>query len=198
MLFKRHFIGWVIITITLIIISVLFNESIVVEQVIKEQQMVVNLMQEFTETRIRERTNVAYSFCCNWLSDLTRTLMVSPSDDSQGLQRFTKQAHQDFWTSIYLLIYRVLVIVEWLLVFWVVFIATFMQGLVRRNISVTNTAWSSPIRYHLGLHYALVALGVQVNLLFYPWALSPYVSIAMLTVLSFVLFIIASNIQHKV
>ena len=198
MLFKRHLIGWVIITITLIIVSVLFNESIVVEQVIKEQQMVVNLMKRSTETRIRERTNVAYSFCCNWLSDLTRTLMVSPSDDSQGLQSFTKQAHQDFWTSIYLLIYRILVIAEWLLVFWVVFIAAFMQGLVRRNISVTNTAWSSPIRYHLGLHYALVALGVQVNLLFYPWALSPYASIAMLTVFSFVLFIIASNIQHKV
>lgn len=198
MLFKRHFIGWVIVTITLIIVSAVFNESVVVEQVIKEQQMVVDSMLESTENRIRERTNATYSFCCNWLSDLTRTLMVSPSEDSQGWHSFTKQAHQDFWTSVYLIIYRILVIFEWLLVFWVVFVAAFMQGLVKRNISVTNTAWSSPIRYHLGLHYALVALGIQVNLLFYPWALSPYVSIAMLTVFSFVLFIIASNIQHKV
>lgn len=198
MLFKRHFILWIIVTVVFVIGSALLNEDVVIEQVIKEQQMVVDLMQEPTEKRIRERTNAAYSFCCNWLADLTRTLMVAPSNDTQGFQSATKQAHQSFWTSVYIIIYRILVIAEWLLVFWVVFIAAFMQGLVRRNISVTNTAWSSPIRYHLGLHYALFTLGIQVNLLFYPFALSPYVPFGMLTVFAFVLFIIASNIQHKV
>lgn len=198
MLFKRHLILWVIVTIAFVIGSAIFNEDVVVEQVIKEQQMVVDLMQPTTEARIRERTNATYSFCCNWLADLTRTLMVAPSNDSQGVQDYTKQAHQSFWTSVYLIIYRVFVMGEWLLVFWVVFIAAFMQGLVKRDIAVVNTAWSSPIRYHLGLHYALFALGIQVNLLFYPWALSPYAPVAMLTVFTFVLFIIASNIQHKV
>lgn len=197
-MFKRHLILWIFLTAAFVLGSAIFGKTIVSDQVVVEQKMVSSYMKEEASQRIRERTNSTYAFCCNWFADLTRTYFVPPSKDSQGLSQAMRNGHQEFWTSVYLIIYRSFILGEWLLVFWVVFVAAFVQGLVKRNISVTNTAWSSPIRYHLGLHYALVVLGVQVNLFFYPWPLHPFVPVGTLTLFSIVLFIIASNIQHKV
>ena len=198
MMFKRHVWAWIIITICFIVGSAIFGESIVVEQVGKEQKLVSVYMQSSSAERIREQTNATYSFCCNWLADLTRTYFVPHSQDDQGLFDAMSIGHQEFWTSIYLVIYRVFVLFEWILVFWVVFIGALVQGLVKRDIAVTNTAWSSPVRYHTGLHFALATIAVQINLLFYPWPLHPFIPVLMLTVFSYVLFMITSNIQHKV
>lgn len=197
-MFKRHLWIWVFLTIFFVLGSAIFGKSIVAEQVGKEQKMVAVFMQSSAADRIRERTNSTYSFCCNWLADLTRTYFVPPSQDEEGLFNAMDRGHQEFWTSVYLIIYRVYILLEWVLVFWVVFIAALVQGLVRRDIAVINTAWSSPIRYHSGLHFALATIAVQINLLFYPWPLHPFIPVLMLTVFSFVLFVIASNIQHKV
>jgi hypothetical protein len=197
-MFKRHLWGWVIFTLIFIIGSTMLDKSIVSDQVILEQEMVHSFMKESSASRIRIRTNSSYSFCCNWIADFTRTLFVPSSSDDNGVFDAMAGAHQAFWTSIYLVIYRLYILVEWLLVFWVVFVACLMQGFVKRDIAVANTAWSSPIRYHTGLHFALAIIGIQLNLFFCPWALHPVVPVLMLTVFSYVLFIITSNIQHKV
>lgn len=197
-MFKRHLIIWIFITIAFVLGSIIFEESILSDQVVVEQEMVETYMREESAERIRDRTNSTYIFCCNWFADLTRTYFVPPSTDDKGFSDAMRNGHQEFWTSVYLIIYRSYIVIEWLLVFWVVFIASFVQGLVRRDISVTNTAWSSPVRYHLGLHYGLGVFGIQLNLFFYPWPLHPFVPVVTLSIFAFVLYFIASNIQHKV
>lgn len=197
-MFKRHLIFWVIATVLFMVTTTIWGKSVVVEQVVKEQSMVLSSMGESASGKVRDRTNETYLFCCNWLADLTRTMFLPPEKDKQGLWDKINKTHEAFWVSVYQVIYRVFVIGEWLLVFWVVFIASFFQGLVRREISVANTAWSSPIRYHLGLHYSLFCFGALINLLVCPWALHPYVSVGLLTAFSVVAYFIAANIQQKV
>jgi hypothetical protein len=197
-MFKKHLWAWAIFTLFFIIGSSLYDESLVSKHIIEEQAMVQSFMRDSASNRIQSRTNDTYSICCNWLADISRTYFVPPSRDEDGMFDTMARGHQEFWTSVYLIIYRLFVLIEWLLVFGVVFIACVVQGLVKRDVDVTNTAWSSPIRYHSGLHFALAVIGIQVNLFFYPWVLHPIVPVATLTVFSFVLFIITSNIQHKV
>lgn len=197
-MFKKHAFLWLIVTALIISYSVFFNDNVIVKQAEKEQEMIRSSMGDETYARIIERTTNVYSVCCNWLASLTKSIFVSKYKDSEGVQDAMIKSHQGFWTSIYVFIERIFVFGEWLIVFWVIFIAAFNHGLVRRTISVTNVAWSSPIRYHLGLHYAVAVMGISVNYLFFPWAVHPYIAILFLTVFSIVLYVIASNIQQKV
>lgn len=197
-MFKRHFIVWLIATLVFIIITTVWGKSVVIDQVIKEQSMVETSMGKYTASEIQRRSNHAYHFCCNWLADITRTMFLPPERDEHGVWDRVNNAHQTFWTSIYQVIYRIFIISEWFLVYWVMFIAAFVQGLTRRRISVANTEWSSPIRYHLGLHYSLACFGVMLNMLVFPWALHPYTFALLLTVACVVTYLIAANIQQKV
>lgn len=197
-MFKRHLIIWVVITIGMIAYTVFFDESIIVDQVVKEQILIKNSMGESSFKRIQNHSNTTFSFCCSWLASLTHSVFVPKFDDDEGLRDRVKKSHEGFWASVYLMITRVFVFGEWLVVFLAVFVASFYQGLTKRSIAVINMAWSSPIRYHLGLHYALALIGISLNYLLYPWSLTPYAAVALLTVFSVVLYLIASNIQPKV
>lgn len=197
-MFKKHFIIWIIVTACLIGYTAIFNEAIVVDQAIKEQQMIKSTMGKSSFERIQRYSNQTYSFCCSWMASLTYSVFVPEYEDSEGLKEKMVKSHQGFWTTVYMMITRFFVFGEWLVVFLALFIASFYQGLTKRAISVTNMAWSSPIRYHLGLHYALAITGLMVNYLLFPISLNPYWAVTLLTVFSFVLFIIASNIQPKV
>lgn len=197
-MFKKHAIIWVILTLGMIVYSAFFDESLIVDQVMSEQRMIKSTMGDSAFERIRERTNATYGFCCNWIASLTHRVFVPQYDDEQGLKEKMNKAHQGFWTTVYVLITRIFIMFEWLFVFWVIFIASFNHGLVKRSISVTNTAWSSPIRYHLGLHYGVALIGMCVNYLVFPWAINPYMAVVILTLISIVLYVISSNIQQKV
>lgn len=197
-MFKRHLIVWLLVTACLIGYTVFFNKTLIVDQVVKEQKYIKNTMGTSSFDRIQKNANITFSFCCNWLASITYSVFVPKYEDDEGLRESMARSHEGFWTSVYLLTIRFFVFIEWLVVFLAIFFASFYQGLVKRSISVTNMAWSSPIRYHLGLHYALAVIGVSVNYLLFPVALNPYVAVLLLTVFSFVLYVIASNIQPKV
>lgn len=195
---QRHIIIWLIGTIIFLGVNLWFGERVVIEQFTKERGQITQTMGKDTAERIRGNTNTVYSFCCNWLAELTEQVFVPPTQDSYGVRDGVISSHQAFWTSVYMMVTRVFVIAEWMLVFWVVFLAAANHGLTKRAISVANTAWSSPVRYHLGLHYMVVVMGLLVNYILWPWTLHPFIAVGLLSIMCFVAFIITSNIQPKV
>lgn len=197
-MFGRHILVWIIVTVCLVLWSVLFQDRMIVTQVESERQMVVDTMGRSASTRIQENTNIVYRFCCNWLADFTHMIFVPPAEDDFGVYKSMKSGHETFWTSIYVSISRVFVFAEFFVVTFVVAIASFFQGLSKRSISFVNMAWASPVKYHLGIHYALAMIGVVVNYLLWPSAVHPYFSALIMLALSYVIYQISSNIQPKV
>jgi hypothetical protein len=196
-MFRAHILMWLICTVCFVLYTIVFSESVIVDQVVREQQLVSSTMGDEAASRVRDRTNEVFSACCNWMADLTRTLMLPPEKDGMLFEKMNN-AHMAIWTAVYQVIYRVFVFFEWLLVFWVVILGAFNQGLVRRRISSVNMAWSSPIRYHAGLHYSVACVGVLVNLLLFPWSVHPYVVVGLIMTFSFVIYLVSSNIQQKI
>ena len=195
---KKHLVAWLIGTALLLLVNIVFEDRSVLDQFKTEREYIVNSMGEGAAGRIQRSTNATYSFCCSWLADISYGLFVPPTDDSQGFKESIISSHQAFWTSIYMSISRTLVVGEWGVVFWVLFIAAFMQGLTRRSIRVTNTAWSSPVKYHLALHYLVVVSGLFINYILWPWSAHPYVAALLMLMLTFTAYVIASNIQPKI
>lgn len=195
---KGHLFSWLIGTLIFLGINLWFGERLIVEQFQRESNLVVQTMGDGASDRIRSSANMTYRFCCNWLADFTHHVFVPPTDDSYGVRSAAESTHQAFWTSIYMVITRVLIFAEWMAVFWVILIASIVQGMTKRSISVTNTAWSSPVRYHLGLHYMVVVFGLCFNYVLWPWSVHPYIAVTLLCLMCFVAYIISSNIQPKV
>lgn len=195
---KRHIIAWLIGTILFLVANLWFGERVVFEQFKKERAQITQSMGVDSAERVRKGTNLIYSYCCNWLADFTHEVFVPPVDDSFGVKSGIASTHQAFWTSIYMMITRIFVISEWMIVFWIVFLAAANHGLTKRAVSVANTAWSSPVRYHLGLHYMVGVFGLLVNYVLWPWTIHPYIAVFILCLMCFVAYIITSNIQPKV
>lgn len=195
---QRHIIIWLIGTVIFLGANLWFGERMIIEQFKKERVKITQTMGDSASERIRTNANTVYSFCCNWLAGFTEHVFVPPTKDSYGVREAAISSHQAFWTSVYMMITRIFVIGEWMLVFWIVFFAAANHGLTKRAISVTNTAWSSPVRYHLGLHYMVVVMGLQINYILWPWTVHPYIAVGLLTLMCFVAFVITSNIQPKV
>ena len=195
---KRHLIAWLIGTVIILILNLWFGDRMVIEQFKQERTLIEQTMGDGAADRIRNGTNFVYRYCCNWVADFTYKVFVPPTKDEYGVQQSVASSHQAFWTSIYMIITRLFVLAEWLVVFWVLVFAAGNHGLTKRAISVTNTAWSSPVRYHLGLHYLVGVIGLVINYVLWPWSVHPYIAAFLLGLTCLVVYVITSNIQPKV
>lgn len=195
---KKHIVAWVFGTIIMLIYNWVSEDRSVTTQFTNERSMIIDYMGDGSAGRIQQSTNTIYAFCCNILADLTYEIFVPRSNDSMGFKEKMISSHEAFWTSIYIAISRLMVIGEWLVVFWVVILASFNQGLTVRAIRVANLDWISSVKYHLGFHYLVGIVGLFVNYILWPWAVHPYLAAIVCMVMTGVAFIISSNIQGKV
>jgi len=195
---KKHLIAWLLGTALLLFVNIAFEDRSVMDQFLAEREMIVASMGDGAAGRVQQGSNAVYSICCGWLADISYDLFVPPTDDSLGFKESMIKSHEAFWTSIYMTISRIIVVGEWGVVFWVLFIAAFYQGLTKRAIRVVNTAWSSPVKYHLALHYIVVISGLFINYVLWPWSAHPYVAAFLMFLMTVTAYVVASNIQPKI
>lgn len=192
---RKHLLIWLILVPFFILISLLYNFSVVDQEIWKERKGVELAFGANVEKRVMDRSLAVYNFCfadiAKWMEEFYRT-------DNETLQKGTSVFIQNIFGTIFQVILRLMVLCEWLYWVWPIIAILIHDAFITRRIRSESLTWQSPIRNFLGIHGVIVSLGLMLAYLFFPFTLTIYIVPVWLAVFSVFFYMAVSNMQRMI
>jgi hypothetical protein len=191
---SQHFWGWFLITLIFIPITLYTNFSVVEQEIVKERQQVEIAFGPVRDEVVMGRSLALYNFCCAGLAQSLNDYYLS---DKEGMfNTETKVILESIWGSLFQVIHRLFVYVEWLSVMWPLILFFFVDALVNRKIRNEDLTYQNPVRYHLAMHGIVFALGASVAYLFFPFSFSLIAIPLLVAMFSYSLYVAISHLHR--
>lgn len=165
-----------------------------------------------TEEVIKERTQAEWAFgaakekeILNSSVEAYRTIF---SPIAEGLSSFyiteeegifdeeTKIIIDSIFGSVFQAIHRFFVMIEWSIWFIPVILLSAVDAFSQRRIRSENLTWQSPIKYHLGIHGVIFAIGASWTYVLFPLSVTVVAMPLFFVALSYFLYMSISNLQR--
>ncbi len=102
-----------------------------------------------------------------------------------------------FWWLVYQGIYRLLVIVQWLPYLLALIMAAFVDGLVDRQVKISEYGYANPVRYQIARRSLIILMSVPLLYLSFPLNIHPMVIPAWVCCIALTIMVFVANAQQR-
>lgn len=196
MALSKHIAIWALFIVLMSIVGIPFINNYAIENVKTEVSYVSEVFGEKSGKTLEQRANDSFNFCCKDAADYTLKSFVLDGDGNAPSE-FLSNVYNNIWGSIYQIIVRIHILVDFSLYLFPFVIAAFYDALQIRRVKTENKSWFSPLRYHAGLHACIAMFGGLIIYLLSPLAIHIYFLVGWFVLLGAILSWTFRNMQPK-